>query len=207
MRGRVDQHVPGRRRWVAAAAVAATLGLATNLRGQETSPVPPVPPSGATEARGGPREGIKVHGHWTVTVRNADGSIASRTEFENALVASGGQLLAGLLTRGDTLERMSWRVALVGGAATYLIAEGEAGPNRFPNLVVSAVAGSPALTATGSAKAAAANDLATVRTELEARDSAGLISRVTAFTSKALAAPIAVQAGQTIDVTVVLSFS
>ena len=31
-------------------------------------------------------EGLQVHGHWRVVVRNPDGSIASRHEFNNALV-------------------------------------------------------------------------------------------------------------------------
>src|SRR5713226_7169875 len=53
------------------------------------------------ERPGGPQEGIKVHGHWVLEVRNPDGSLASRSEFENALVpTTGTNLLAALLTRG-----------------------------------------------------------------------------------------------------------
>ena len=35
---------------------------------------------------GGMTEGLQVHGHWRVVVRNPDGSVASRHEFNNALV-------------------------------------------------------------------------------------------------------------------------
>jgi hypothetical protein len=56
-------------------------------------------PVAAAEPKG-TGEGIKVHGHWTIEVRNADGTLGSRREVENALViwTAGGQtLLAGLL--------------------------------------------------------------------------------------------------------------
>lgn len=35
--------------------------------------------------RRGSHEGIKVHGHWTIEVRNPDGKLVSHTEFENGL--------------------------------------------------------------------------------------------------------------------------
>jgi hypothetical protein len=55
-------------------------------------------------------EGVKVHGHWLLQVKNADGTLGERREFENSLVTdedttSGDQMLAGLLggdiTPGD----------------------------------------------------------------------------------------------------------
>lgn len=46
----------------------------------------------------GTQEGIKVHGHWTIEVRNPDGKLVSHTEFENSLVQPDGpQNLAALL--------------------------------------------------------------------------------------------------------------
>ena len=44
-------------------------------------------------------EGIKVHGHWSIDVKNPDGTLAKHVEFENSLVSpgQGDQLLAGLL--------------------------------------------------------------------------------------------------------------
>jgi hypothetical protein len=41
--------------------------------------------SAKSTAAKGESEGIKVHGHWTIEVRNPDGKIVSHTEFENAL--------------------------------------------------------------------------------------------------------------------------
>jgi hypothetical protein len=37
------------------------------------------------KSKGGKDEGIKVHGHWVLEIRNPDGSLASRKEFENSL--------------------------------------------------------------------------------------------------------------------------
>jgi hypothetical protein len=45
-------------------------------------------------------QGIKVHGHWKIVVKNPDGSIAETREFENSLTAIGANTLAGLLVGG-----------------------------------------------------------------------------------------------------------
>jgi hypothetical protein len=51
-------------------------------------------PNGATQ-------GIKVHGHWVIDVKNPDGSLAAHREFENSLTgANQGQLLLGGLLSG-----------------------------------------------------------------------------------------------------------
>ena len=58
-------------------------------------------------------EGLKVHGHWKIVVRNPDGSLAKEIEFENALVTPGGgdialaSLLAGYLSAG------AWEILVV----------------------------------------------------------------------------------------------
>ncbi len=49
-------------------------------------------------APSGPREGITVHGHWTIEVHNPDGKLVSHNEFENSL-SSGGYLLSSILNR------------------------------------------------------------------------------------------------------------
>ena len=64
----------------------------------------------------GPREGIVVHGVWTVVVKNADGSVASQTRFENALVqGSGDQILNRLLSRASAVG--FWAIELYGVTA------------------------------------------------------------------------------------------
>jgi len=63
---------------------------------EEESPKPAKPGS----------EGIKIHGHWKIVVKNPDGTVASATEFENSLVTPGNgdvvlaQLLAGQVAWG-----------------------------------------------------------------------------------------------------------
>src|SRR5438105_7677179 len=57
--------------------------------------------------------GIKVHGHWIMTIRDEDGSVASRNEFENAIGTSGPSFLAGIL--GRTRTPGAWQIGLLGG--------------------------------------------------------------------------------------------
>ena len=45
-------------------------------------------------------EGIKVHGDWTVTITNPDGTLDAVHEFNNKLDEYGGRILAALLTGG-----------------------------------------------------------------------------------------------------------
>jgi hypothetical protein len=53
----------------------------------------------AKPAAKGAQEGIKVHGHWIIEVRNPDGSITARQEFDNALdPIVGADILTGLLS-------------------------------------------------------------------------------------------------------------
>jgi hypothetical protein len=63
----------------------------------------------------GTHEGIKVHGHWTIEVKNPDGKLVTHREFENSLTTqpevSGATLLAGLL--GRSLTAGSWQVQLI----------------------------------------------------------------------------------------------
>src|SRR5574341_1058320 len=67
--------------------------------------------SGSTNEQGGDPvaaetdgvgEGIQVHGDWVIEVRNADGSMAERREFENALTSAGSQYLDLVLARTAT---------------------------------------------------------------------------------------------------------
>ena len=53
----------------------------------------------ASAEQGGQKEGFKVHGHWTIDVRNPDGTLVTHREFENALFISGARMLAQFLGR------------------------------------------------------------------------------------------------------------
>ncbi len=58
-------------------------------------------------------EGIKVHGHWVVEVREAGGALVRRAEFSNALAGGGRLLLARALGQDLTVRDM--HVVLVVG--------------------------------------------------------------------------------------------
>jgi hypothetical protein len=61
--------------------------------------LPPAAAAQAAERPSGPREGVKVHGHWVIEVKNADGSVAQRKEFENELALPGDEPYAGVGNR------------------------------------------------------------------------------------------------------------
>jgi len=45
----------------------------------------------------GTAQGIKVHGHWVINIKNPDGTLVEHREFENSITSSGQQILIGLL--------------------------------------------------------------------------------------------------------------
>ena len=72
----------------------------------------------AEPGSGAQADGIKVHGHWTIEVRNADGTLDKRHEIENALITTtggGSGLLAGLL--GNVYSDPRWSMFLWGSPA------------------------------------------------------------------------------------------
>jgi len=94
------------------------------------------------------RGGVGVRGHWTFEVRNPDGTLDRREEFENALKNDGDQLARGLTTHRHLA---AWEVRLdvsnASGQPPRQVILHEAGiaPQgdqayklAFPNLVVTA---------------------------------------------------------------------
>jgi hypothetical protein len=43
-------------------------------------------------------QGIKMHGHWVIDVKNPDGTVVQHRDFENSLVPSASQFLIGLMS-------------------------------------------------------------------------------------------------------------
>src|SRR5262249_53678811 len=80
----------------------------------------------AKESRDG-RDGrdVKVHGHWSIVLRNEDGSVASRHEFDNSL--QDGSFLAKLLSREASIFENSYSIRLNGpqgvGVCSFLFRE------------------------------------------------------------------------------------
>jgi hypothetical protein len=66
-------------------------------------------------------QGIKVHGHWTIEVRNPDGSLATHREFENSYDST-TTLLPSILSRTNSVG--FWQVVLTTTSAL----SGQAGP-------------------------------------------------------------------------------
>ena len=192
----------------------------------------------------GKHEGIKVHGHWTIEVRNPDGSVVTHREFENSLQPSGATALASLLT--GVVPVGPWEIRVNGSASTpspcppappitrfipandtsCVIVAGAfaatANSNVFPNLTVNS-SGTGQLVLTGTAVASQSGGVATVSTYVTLcpagtpqANCAQLLDQLppqfTAFSlgtgSGASQSPvIQVTAGQTIAVTVNISFS
>ena len=72
------------------------LGFSQTVKAQTPSKA-----SARAESKGGRVEGIKVHGHWIIDVRNPDDTLVTHREFENALVP--GNPLARILARQQTV--------------------------------------------------------------------------------------------------------
>lgn len=177
-----------------------------------------------------PQQGIKVHGDWTIVIRNEDGSVASRHEFKNALVPSlGGQLLLRVLRHDSSVGE--WVISIQGTPGPCDRTVAAPGPgnciftqlsktdtNQFPNLTLAIPQSGPdagKLVLTGSAKAARVSQFTAVTTFIEecpasvapANFCTGNFPQLT-FTFQAIGSQnITVVANQTIDVTVVISFS
>jgi hypothetical protein len=190
------------------------------------------PPVQENTHRGGQHEGIKVHGHWTIEVLNPDGTLVTHREFENSLADAPFSLLPPILSR--TLTVGFWAVLLDGtgggpcASAGCQVSEGGA-PNfsgyvPYNNLQVSTAGVPPngnvlraqlVLSGTATALASSAvNQVQTILTYCPNTIAPGAIAANVsscqlgfAFTSAALAAPVQVSSGQSIAVTVNISFS
>jgi hypothetical protein len=180
-----------------------------------------------TASGNGAHEGIKVHGHWIIEVRNADGSVASHREFENAYLP-GDQVLSRVLTRAISVGL--WSIYLVAPSVcgdqflalpTCRIVEPAQSSSTvgivFRDLTVTGTPGNDSIVLSGSATATNGGAIQAVVTAINVCpssttpaspcvvDTTGVESGQ--FTTATLATPISVLSGQTIAVTVTISFS
>lgn len=182
---------------------------------------------------GGADEGIVVHGHWTIEVRDSDGSVAERYEFENALTSQGSEMFTKLLGRVETPGDWEIRSASV---ASQEVCEHPAGTpttictiaeptnpstfnSYFKNLTVTVAPSAPfKLTLSGNIIAQRTGELSTVGVQLNACSSAtapdacpGTIQASLVdsqfVTSTTLGTPVPVVIGQQVLVSVEISFS
>ena len=123
--------------WVQGMVVGLALGLALTTAGAAQEQPAATPAAAAAQQptaakaeeqpTGGMGEGIKVHGHWTIDVRNPNGSLASHTEFENKLEPP-ARLVAGLLKHSFFSDHI-WSVQVAGlGNDPCVQSNGQAGP-------------------------------------------------------------------------------
>lgn len=176
---------------------------------------------------GGPQEGIKVHGHWTIEVRDGANALILHREFENS-IQQGALALAGILGRQNSSG--FWGINLFvssncnnpGASATVPactilepIPNLSATPSRSNNLVLAVTNNGASLTLSGSIAAPLPLQITSVQTILSlcpattpsTACATGVGVSGNSFTSTNLTTPISVQAGQIVQATVVISFS
>ncbi|HKW34183.1 MAG TPA: hypothetical protein VJN92_14320 [Candidatus Acidoferrum sp.] len=177
--------------------------------------------------RGGQHEGIQVHGHWTIEVHNSDGTFATHREFENSLAGGGSFVLSTVLARTNSVGL--WQINLGGAnggpcpgsanAGDCIIQENGSpitGASIFNGLTVTTTTGAGGLNIlqlSGSAPTGS-GQITKVQTFLNAcpgggcapSTSGGSVTAGYLFT-QAVISPINVISGQTVAVTVVISFS
>ena len=183
---------------------ALAVALAVIIAAPAWSRTAPLPEQDARAPQ--PGDGIKVHGRWTIEVRNPNGSVAGRHEFNNALIFSGGQILARLLQgnspRGLWMVHFGFPPSTPCPPANCRLQEPGI-PFDSDGALSVAIVGNldNEVKLTGSLTAIANGVIDTVTV------SQYLNPNITVFSQKALTTPIQVVAGQSIAVTVVYSFS
>jgi hypothetical protein len=80
----------------------------------------------------GTGDGIQVHGSWTIEVSDPDGTSASVHEFENALDSSGASHLYSVLARGQSIGRWAVALTNSGAAAGGISPCINTSGNSFP---------------------------------------------------------------------------
>lgn len=200
--------------WGCACALAAAIGAGV-LQAQ-----------GQTSAPGGPQEGIKVHGRWTIEILNPDGTLVVRREFQNALDSFGGAFLSRLLTRQRAMGEWQvglWQVGLTrrpcpsasNGACNIGEVASSDPQAQFKTLVVSVPVSGPnagRIVLAGHATAEADGDIVRVFTSVGDCPAATAPAscanvRASGFTSRDMNPILQVAAGQIVQVTIVISFS
>lgn len=176
-------------------------------------------------SHGGPKEGLKIHGHWVIEVRDPDGRLVTRREFNNALTSHGAVVLAFLLSRQSNAGK--WAIMLQGPSSFLGIQEpGQDFPIdgiRSKNLTVTRtpVSDRYTLVLSGSVVAPDPMNFNSVLTYQWLCDPGQTAAQCAAnnptgsvfdFTQHDLlegssTPPVALAAGQSVQVTVTLSFS
>jgi hypothetical protein len=177
---------------------------------------------------GGPGEGVTVHGHWTLEVRNPDGSLVEHREFENALYnPTGPETLVKLLGRQNSIG--GWEVHLISPSSIFSpFSDGSSGsegvlvessstgtsPNMFKTLTLTVSTGPAKLRLNGSATAQRDGRISIVETRVARLPASAppsseyMTSSGYPFTSTGLTGgDVILTSGQQVTVTVEITFS
>ena len=169
--------------------------------------------AGAAGVEAQSSEGIKVHGDWTIEVRQPDGTLVSKREFKNALAVEGRGTLLTLLTAA-TEGKPTWGINLLpqdpapaacadGSCPTIQPVPAGLYPTVPQNLTVTTANG--AITLNGSVTANQIGSIGVVSTYLFFCSTTGC-SALEKFSGTNIT-PIVVMPGQIVQVKVVISFS
>ena len=169
-----------------------------------------------------PAEGIKVHGHWTIDIKNPNGTLVSHREFDNALQTDGQTSLAKILTRGT--NPLGW-VVILSDAATNsaLVLEEASLTNAFGQSILpfpvngvlsvaeATTSGKDTVVLYGSFQSPTALTISLVQswliTQAPGQAIGGGPFSQHAVSQPGTTQPIAVSANQLVQVSVVFSFS
>jgi hypothetical protein len=148
----------------------------------------------------GSHEGIKVHGHWTIDVRDPDGTLVTHREFENSLQRDGAFFLAGCLANG--CSKQNWSIRLSVSTAAICASQPTAS-----NLHWCYYAVTPSLVSTG-----AGSTSVVMSVTLTAEGGGSAINGVdttigSQFTGTGISSSMSIAAQQIVQVTVAISFS
>ena len=173
---------------------------------------------------GGKGDGIKVHGHWVLEIKNPDGSVASRKEFENSLNPfTGAPLLFSLLDGGATVGPWAVSISVAGVPPSVLsVAQTAAGCSGVlgsgglcsNSLTLSAAASglvfqgtTPAATAGGPINSVT-TEVFTCAGNISPQSCLAQTGAFPGFVGLTVASPaVNIQVGQNITVTVTINFT
>jgi hypothetical protein len=154
-------------------------------------------------------DGIGVHGAWTIDVYNPDGSLDDHLEFHNALLPSGEQAIAEVLSGYASPNGWQIRLESGGSADSPCGASGSSVPCVIPGAQLG-LPGDGSLILSGTATADIDGNIGLVTSSVFITPFSSTDSTLTDFTQKPVAdangAAIRVDAGQSIQVEVILSF-
>jgi len=206
-----------------------SVGSSAQAGAEKTTQAVAQSPSAEPRPPKGQHESITIHGHWIIDVKNPDGRLVRHVEFENSLVPNSGPAVLSSLLGGNNSSGQSWAIVLVGspqpcvnagqpspcsiGPVGYCTSCGSAAFNTL-----SIVSGGTTFTLNGSITAGENGQISTVLTEdalcpASVAPTSCSFAAITPgspfqFTSSTSfqGAPITVTSGQTVQVTVTISF-